>query len=200
MKKLFAFLSIYILGISNVFAEEEFTCEIISPNLQAMGEDRYYDFDTKPEITREIEKNLIAFHKAAEGKWSGTITEIECKGAGSNLRQEIDEGTVEVEISSVGKVLFNIYTKKRFENRRIKTSRNDTYELFHDDHVFELIIAKNTISASEKYRRKNEQGFTNLFEIISSLAFNDNQLEVVITYYVNTVSVHQDKMILKKDR
>lgn len=200
MKNVLGLLTVLTLSISSAYAADEFVCDAISPNLQALGEDKYYDFDTKPEITREVKKNLTAFHKAVKGKWSGTIKEIECKGAGERLRQEIDEGTAKVDISSSGEVLFKVATQKRFENKRIKTSRNQTYELFNGEHVFDIIIAKNTISASEKYRRKNDLDFTNLFENISSFTYDENGLEVIVTYYVNTVAVHQDVMMLKRDR
>lgn len=200
MKNVLGLLTVAILSISSVYAADKFVCDAISPNLQSMGEDKYYDFDSKPEITREVKKNLTAFHRAIKGKWAGTITEIECKGAGERLRQEVDEGTVKVDISSSGKVLFKVATQKRFENKRINTSRNHTYELFNGDHVFDLIIAKNTISASEKYRRKNDLNFTNLFEAISSFTYDDNGLEIIVTYYVNTVAVHQDVMMLKRKR
>jgi len=193
----FSFMGILllnILGFSSVAEAND--CNEKSPYFTA-GDDRYYDLGLYKKLTSDEEKALSSYFNKMSGDWVGRSIHMECKGPIKSPERIIKEAKVTSDIRNNGNSVLTVSYDANYLESRISTLHK--IKTLGNKNIFVLsFLNDDSLSFSEKYRRRNATGGALLVENIFDIKMNNDTLEINLTAYHNGFFAWSDVLKLKE--
>ena len=174
------------------------SCYEKSPNLTSLA-DKYYDIDGTAPLTPLERKAIASILRNITGRWAGQGTSFQCFGSELDPRPEIKKFTIKANLSGSSSAELTLDVEKHVELDKTKSLE---HLLFFGtlDYYESVIISGNSIELVEKYRRKVNEDFLPLQEVIYSMEIGAANINYSMRRYINGHLAIEEKWSLTRNR
>ncbi len=171
-------------------------CNKTSPYFNE-GDEKYYDLDLTKKLDEEEKRKLSSYFTEISGKWVGKLVHVECKGPVKNPVRMVKEAELTSQVKNNGNgVLAVTYDADYIEGKKSSLHKFTT---LGDKNIFVLnFVNDNSVTFSEKYRRKNAADISLLVENVYEIKTKKGELEINFTAYHNGYFAWSDLLKLKE--